>query len=363
MINSLPEDIRKAILDRGNFELTSICPKGGNGYVVLGRDNILERDVAIKFIYDIDSAITEEPKKLFNIDHPNVLKVYDARLYAKESLYFITPVAKGGDLDDYIEKNDISLKEALNIVHGILDGITQLHTPPDIYLHRDIKPSNIFMEKRKPIIGDFGSIKKIDNVDKCAKASKMSLFFKTPECIKWNRHYIESDIYQIGVIFYMLLGGKISYSVKDYMSDKEKESYKILTDNFQKIKFEDNVVFKCILNGKIFNIKSLPIYIPKNIIRVVVKATNLDYKKRYHSTADFMKDISQIMADIPDWIEIDSIIYIRNFKKRNYKIESAGSFYFVFKQHVGSSKWIKEKDSKTIDRSKAIRYLMNTISK
>lgn len=360
MINSLPEDIRKAILDRDNFELTNICPKAGNGYVVLGRDRILERDVAIKFIYDIDSTIAEEPKKLFKIDHPNVLKVYEARLYAKESLYFVTPVAKGGDLDDFIENNNISLKEALNIVHGILDAITQLHTPPDIYVHRDIKPSNIFMEKRKPILGDFGSIKKIDHVDKCVKASKMSLFFKTPECVKLNRHYIESDIYQIGLIFYMLLGGKISYSVKDYMSDKEKESYKTITDNFEKIKFEDNVVYKYILNGKIVNIKTLPVFIPKNIIKIVVKATNLDYKKRYHSTADFMKDISHIIADTPDWFEINNIIHIRNYKKRNYKIESAGSFYFVFKQHVGSSKWIKEKDSKTTDQSKAIRYLMNS---
>ncbi len=362
MINDLPQDIQDALTSRGNFEITKICPKGGNSYVVLGKDEILDRNVAIKFIYDDSTSITEEPKKLFGIEHENVLKVYDAKIFAEDSLYFITPVANGGDLDDLIESKTISVKNALKITHGILSGINQLHCPPEVYVHRDIKPSNVFMNNLTPLIGDFGSIKKLEAGKRSVPASQMSLFYKTPESILNKQHYIQSDIYQVGLILYKLLGGFLSYKPIDYMNEREKKELASLTDSFQIAKFEDAVLFRWIKSGKIIDRKSLPLYIPNCLIRLLNKATNKDYKKRFSSITDFMHEIIKILPNVPDWIQNDSAILLQDYKKKDYKIEIVSGKYYIHRKTIGSSKWRKEKDSKSDTKEECLKKLMKKIS-
>lgn len=345
MISELPENIQDALISRGNFEISKICPKGGNSYVVLGKDEILDRQVAIKFIYDDATSITEEPKKLFQIEHENVLKVYDAKIFASDSLYFVTPVANGGDLDDLLESKSISMQEALKITHGILNGINQLHCPPEIYVHRDIKPSNVFMNNLTPLIGDFGSIRKLQSGTKYVAASQMSLFFKTPESILGKQHFIQSDIYQIGLILYKLIGGHLSYKPVDYMNEKETKTYEGLSDPFDISKFEDTVLYRLIKNGQIIDRKSLPLYIPKCLIRLLNKATNKDYKKRFKSTTEFMHEIIKIQSNVPDWVQIGSVIHLKDYQKKDFKIEQVSGKYYIHRKTLGSSKWRKEKDS------------------
>ena len=361
MINELPKDIQEAINSRGNFEIKKICPKGANSYVVLGIDKTLDREVAIKFIYDEAAVITEEPKKLFQINHKNVLEVYDAKIFAEDSLYFVTPVASGGDLDDLINSSPISLKESLMIIHGILDGINQLHSPPEVYVHRDIKPSNIFMKSRTPVLGDFGSIKKINSGSNSVPASQMSLFFKTPESISKQQHYIQSDIYQVGLILYKMLGGSLPYNPQDYMSEKEKLKYTSLSDPFEKSKYEDQIVHKYILNGKIINKKSLPIYIPNNLLRLLSKSTNKDYSKRFNSITDFMHEIIKVHSNIPDWVDYGSYIALNNFNKKDFKIDKVGNYFYIHRKTIGSTKWRKDKDSKTDSMNICIKLLIDKI--
>ncbi len=361
MINQLPQDIQNAIKSRGNFEISKICPKGGNSYVILGKDEILDRQVAIKFIYNESNVITEEPKKLFQIDHENVLKVYDAKIFADDSLYFITPVANGGDLDDLIDSKPISVKEALKITHGILNGINQLHCPPEIYVHRDIKPSNVFMNNMTPLIGDFGSIKKLQPGINTTPASQMSLFFRTPESITKNQHFIQSDIYQIGLILFKLLGGTLSYDPMDYMNDKEKKQYQLLNDSFERSIYEDKVIHRLIKNGKIINRKSLPIFIPNSLIRMINKATNVDYKKRYNSITEFMHEIIKIQSNVLNWLHKDSIITLTNHKNKDYKIEQVAGSFYIHRKTIGSSKWRKEKDSKSDSKEECLKKLLEKI--
>lgn len=363
MIKELPVEIQTAILDRVDFELQKICPKGGNGYVVLGKEKTLDRNVAIKFINKEKSELTEEPKKLFQIDHPNVLKVYDAKIYADESLYFVTPVANSGDLEDYITKKDISIKKALNITHGILDGLNQLHSPKDIYVHRDLKPSNIFMNKGVPQIGDFGSIKKIDSKVKKTNASQMSLFFKTPECIRDKNHYIESDVYQVGIILFMLLGGKISHNFNDYMNKSQLSKYSKMTDPFEISQFEDECVHKYILNGKIILSKHLPIYIENNLKRIISKATHKDYRSRYHSVTEFMCAICNIQSTILDWLPTKGFVTLKNYKKRDYKIDVDKRNFYIYNKITGSSKWRKIKKSKSNSFEETFKYLKKEVIK
>ena len=59
-------------------------------------------------------------------------------------LIFVTKNIRG-DLQSFIDSNHISSKEALEIVAGILMGLTELHSKHKL-IHRDLKPGNILFD-------------------------------------------------------------------------------------------------------------------------------------------------------------------------------------------------------------------------
>jgi len=359
MISKLPADIQHVLNEVEKIEVTKVCEKGGCGYVVLGKDLLLNREVAIKFISEEEHKITEEPKKLCEIDHKNILKVYAAKKFADDSLYFVTPIAKHGDLDDYMKSDSISLKQALSITHGILNGLNQLHTPPDCYLHRDLKPSNIFMNNGIPMIGDFGSIKKLDDVSESVNASRMTLFYKTPETIKENKHYIQSDIYQVGVILHQLLGGSIDMTPRNYLNKREMAKFNKMKDEIDKTIFVDDVVKKCIEKGRLLNYDNLPSYVPTSLIKILKAATNKNYKKRYKEVTQFMCEIARVCGGIPNWKQSKNEITLEMWNKKSFKIIKEKSSYIAMRKISGSSKWRNEKHSKSANIEGVVQYLQN----
>jgi len=64
----------------GGYELRVELGQGGDGVVWRAHEPALERDVAIKFLYQIDEKrkkrFLQEMKKLANLDHPHILRIY-----------------------------------------------------------------------------------------------------------------------------------------------------------------------------------------------------------------------------------------------------------------------------------------------
>lgn len=72
------------------------------------------------------------------------------------SLYLIMEYAKGGELFDYISKNQrLKESEAAAFMLQILSGVQYLHGQR--IMHRDLKPENLLLDENKQIkIADFG---------------------------------------------------------------------------------------------------------------------------------------------------------------------------------------------------------------
>lgn len=300
------DEIKSFIKNHNDISFDYFSLKGGNGDIFFGMHNILKTRVALKVYYiDQDRFAHEEAKVLHSISHDNILKVLDAKEISKQYAYFLTPEINGGDLENLLQ-HKISIKQALKIIQGILTGLSVLHHEKNRIVHRDLKPANILITKNTfiPMIADFGSIKSIPNTEESINASRGSDLYKPPEAFN-NTYSFNSDLYQVGIILYELLGGILPKSINEILNVSLLKKYNKTENDFEKCQIEKKGIQNLICQNKLLNFNSLPIYVNDKIINIIKKATNKDFEKRYKSTSIFLNDLYNIDKSTADWSIID----------------------------------------------------------
>ena len=100
--------------------------------------------------------LLNEVKNLRDLDHPNILKMYEFFEDSKR-FFLITDKYEGGELfDEIVKKGRLSERNTATIIYQLLSCINYLHQKNIV--HRDVKPENIMLEKNK----QFDQIKIID---------------------------------------------------------------------------------------------------------------------------------------------------------------------------------------------------------
>lgn len=139
------------------------------------------------------------------LDHSNILKLKEC--YEEENMYYIvTELADGGDLfNKIVEKKCYTESEARDVIRTIVEAISYCHEHNIV--HRDLKPENILLSSSGDIkIADFGFAKSMDlktrlNTD-CGTP-----WYVAPEILENKAYGTEVDMWSLGVIIYIILGG------------------------------------------------------------------------------------------------------------------------------------------------------------
>jgi calcium/calmodulin-dependent protein kinase-4 len=140
----------------------------------------------------------------------------DQILEDDRAFYVVMPRCKGGELFDFlVNETEVSEKECRRIVTEILTAVGHLHD--NQLVHRDVKPENImFSEEEWPeSIGPSPKTVKLIDFDTCMEwtptSPKGMRFVGTPGYIAPEALLGEitpqSDLFSIGVIFYILFTG------------------------------------------------------------------------------------------------------------------------------------------------------------
>jgi len=164
----------------------------------------------------------DEKKMLFNeinnlkdLDHPNILKMYE--FFEDEKRYYIvTEICKGGELfDEILASGRFNEKNAAVLIKQVLSCINYCHNANIV--HRDLKPENILLEANK----EFDQIKIIDfgtslvyDPNKKLDEKLGTPYYIAPEVLGKN-YGSKCDIWSIGVIVYILLSGIPPFNGKD----------------------------------------------------------------------------------------------------------------------------------------------------
>lgn len=347
--NDSVKAIRDFVRNTPDIDVYEYIRRGCNGDVYFGRRIKMDDDVVLKFYWSHPNYDAEEEAVILrDIDHDNILKIHDLRFLPPNYAYFLTPRISGGDLQGVIDSRKLSTKESLEIISGILLGLTELHSKHKL-VHRDLKPGNILLdlEKNIPIIADLGAVKKIHKADGCVTASKSTYLYLPPEAISANKYYYQSDIYQVGVIMFQLLGGYFPInSQMEWLTAKEKKQWDAIRNTTEKYQKFNEFIGKKVIKGKLADTNTLPIYLDIGFKRVLNKALNFHYEKRYKNPSLFLKEVHNLLRSCPNYIHDTDKILVQHENGKEFQIYKNSKDQVILEKRLSSKSWRKDNSHK-----------------
>lgn len=192
--------------------------KGAFSQVYKGLDLESDKIVAIKIIdkenisSKMKSRLGDEIKLHSNLNHPNIIKLFDI-IEDEKYYYIILEYCSNGDLHNLIkkcrEKNNskLVLNENLTKIYikQLADGLKYLRDKNIV--HRDLKPHNILLFDEFTIkLTDFNFARELWDKD-MAETLCGSPLYMAPEIIQYNSYSSKSDLWSVGMIIYEMLHG------------------------------------------------------------------------------------------------------------------------------------------------------------
>src|SRR6266481_2887412 len=152
----------------GNYQILEEIGRGGMGVIYRARQRHSRRIVAIKRVlsYHADSQDTlmrfrREAEAAANLDHPNILPIYEVSESHDGLPFFSMKFASGGSLLEAAPALRSEPRRAVALMAKVARAVQYAHEQG--ILHRDLKPGNILLDGRgEPMVSDFGLAKWLD---------------------------------------------------------------------------------------------------------------------------------------------------------------------------------------------------------
>lgn len=220
--NALVHLVKGNISDR--YKIIKKIGDGGFGVVKLGIHKETNSKRAIKSMnlsqhLDVEKMM-EEVNILKNLDHPNIIKVFEV-IQDSRCLNIVMEFCSGGELFDKIKAtNGFSENIAAKYMLDVVSAVRYCHEAN--LVHRDLKPENILFETPEPgarlKIIDFGTSQYFKPKEKMRRFIGTT-YYIAPEVIDKNYDQ-KCDVWSLGIILYIMLCG-----VPPFYSKNEEEIY------------------------------------------------------------------------------------------------------------------------------------------
>jgi eukaryotic-like serine/threonine-protein kinase len=204
------------------FVLERELGSGGMARVYLGRDEVLDRPVAVKVLTpvhggsEIGDRFEREGRTAARLAHPNIVQVYDAgeALFdGTETSYIVMEYVSGGDLKALIDQRGrLSGSELAGLGDEVCAGLAHAHEHGVI--HRDIKPHNILLDENGHAkVTDFGIARALDTTQATRTGSFLgTALYSSPEQLQGKKVTPKSDVYSLGATLYQAATGAPPFS-------------------------------------------------------------------------------------------------------------------------------------------------------
>ncbi|MCU1391627.1 MAG: putative serine/threonine protein kinase [Ilumatobacteraceae bacterium] len=207
---------RTVLNDR--YEIQQRIGRGGMADVLLARDLLLDRSVAIKVLFaefatdpNFVERFRREAQSAAALNHPNIVSVYDWGKYG--GTYFIAmEYVEGRTLADIVRSNGrVSPVQAAEIASEVSAALAFAHR--NGVVHRDIKPANILIGSSGQVkVADFGIARAMNsaadsNLTQVGLVMGTATYF-SPEQAQGAQPDPRSDLYSLGIVMYEMVGGR-----------------------------------------------------------------------------------------------------------------------------------------------------------
>lgn len=202
----------------GPYRVIEEVGRGGMGVVYRGRDDRLQRDVALKLLpghLRADTRARErflaEARAISALDHPNLCVVYDLGRDA-EQLYIVMAFYEGETVGRILERGPVPWPDAVQWTLQAAEGLERAHEAGVV--HRDIKPDNLLLTATGRLkILDFG-VATLEAAGASAPAAGTPAYM-SPEQLAGGAVDRRTDLWSLGVVLYEMLVGRRPFDASD----------------------------------------------------------------------------------------------------------------------------------------------------
>ena len=213
----------------GAYRIEREIGRGGMSRVFLAEraDGEFEQRVALKLLRpgldtELDRArFRAERQILATLNHPNIARLLDGGLTNLGHPYLVLEYVEGQPIDDYCEQHALTVQQRLELFLMAAEATQYAHR--NLVVHRDIKASNILVSTDHAVkLLDFGLAKLLDSSAYATASSSthtvahwMTPEYAAPEQIRREAVTTLTDVYQLGVVLYRLLAGRLPFTAPD----------------------------------------------------------------------------------------------------------------------------------------------------
>ena len=268
----------------GGYKIIERIGRGGMGTVYRATQISLNRIVALKLLSEemvkdknFINLFVEEARSAAQLNHPNIVQVYDVGRTANEVYYFSMEYLPGGSVQELLAKDKkLAPAKAAKIVLDAAKGLE--YAEKKGIVHRDIKPDNLMVAEDDNIkICDLGLAKSLKTPSKSEMEGGIlgTPHYLAPEQAQGKPVDHRADIYALGATFYRLVAGITPYSgssVKEIILKKLKEEP--------------------------LPLKEAAADMPEKVVTIVERMMKRNMEDRYQSATQIIPDVTDLLNDL-----------------------------------------------------------------
>jgi len=203
----------------GRYRLGDRLGAGGMSVVWQARDEVLDRDVAVKVLAP---ALAEDPELLRRIHaearaaaglrHPNVVAVYDygeADDRGRTVPYIVMELVTGRSMTELLTGGPLPWRLAVLISAQVAAALASAHAHGIV--HRDVKPANVMVTAAGVKLVDFGISATVGDADMSEGQLLGTPAYLAPERLDGGQVRPATDVYALGLLLFLGLAGRLPW--------------------------------------------------------------------------------------------------------------------------------------------------------